>query len=64
MKALEERMKRMEIEGDKKKREEKKKNIIIKGVKVEEEGIEGLRKKIEEIVRVTGTVAKWWGSGG
>ncbi|XP_032684298.1 trichohyalin-like [Odontomachus brunneus] len=58
MKEVEERMKRLELEGEKRKREERKRNIIVKGVKAKEEGIEGLRKEIEEIVGVTGAVVR------
>ena len=58
MKELEERMRRLELEGEMRKREERKKNIIIKGVKVREEGMEGLRREIEEIVEATGARAR------
>lgn len=58
IKELEERMRRLEMEGEKKNREERKRNIIIKGVRVKEEGMEGLRKEIEEIVGATGAIAK------
>lgn len=58
MKELEKRMKRLELEGEKKKREERKRNIIIRGVRVREERMEGLRKEIEEIVEATEAIAK------
>jgi len=58
IKELEERMRRLEMEGEKRDREERKRNIIIKGVRVKEEGMEGLRKEIKEIVEVTGAKAK------
>lgn len=40
------------------KREENKKNIIMKGVKVRKEGTEGLNEEVEEIVKVMGVKAK------
>jgi hypothetical protein len=58
MKELEERMRKLELEGEKNKREERKRNVIIKGVKVKEEGKEGLRGEIEGIVEATGAMAK------
>jgi len=58
IKELEERMRRLELEGEKRDREERKRNIIIKGVRVKEEGMEGLRKEIKEIVETTGVIAK------
>lgn len=45
---LAERIRRMELESDKKEREEKRieKNFIIKDVRIEEEGVEGIRKAV------------------
>lgn len=39
MRELEERMKKLELEGEKKKTEERKRNIIIRKVKKKEEGM-------------------------
>ena len=58
MKELEERMRRLELEGEKRRREERKRNIIIKGVRVKKEGMEGLRREVEEIVEATGAKAE------
>jgi len=55
---LEGRMRRLELEGEKKKREERKRNIIIRGVEVKKEGQEGLKEEVEGIVKATGAVAK------
>lgn len=55
---IKERMRRLELEGEKRKREDRKRNIIIRGVRVKEEGLEGLRKEVEEIVKATGAVVK------
>lgn len=57
-KEMEERMRRLEWEGEKKRREEKKRNIIIRGVEMEKEGEQGLKEKVEEIVKETGASAK------
>lgn len=43
-------MKRLELEGERKRREERKRNIISKEVKVKKVGPEGLREEIEGIV--------------
>lgn len=50
-------MKRLEWEGEIKKRQ-KRKNIIIRGVEMKKGRWEGLKEKMEEIVKETGTAAK------
>lgn len=40
------------------KREERKRNVIIKGIKTKKEGMEELKEKVEEIVKLTRAVAK------
>lgn len=53
---MEERIRSLELEGEKKRREKRKQNIIIRGV--EKDGWEGLKEKVEGIVKETGAVAK------
>lgn len=55
---VEERSKRLELDEVKKRREERKRNIIIKGMVIKEDGLEGLRKDVEGVVKVTGTNVK------
>lgn len=50
---LEGRIKKLESEGERKRREKRKRNIIIKEVKVKKVGPEGLREEIEGIVKMT-----------
>ncbi|XP_032674656.1 golgin subfamily A member 6-like protein 22 [Odontomachus brunneus] len=57
IKVLEERMRRLELEEEKRKRKEWKRNIIIKRVRVKKEGLEGLRREIEEILE--GVEEEW-----
>lgn len=40
------------------KREERKRNVIIKGIKTRKEGMEELKENVEEIVKLTRAVAK------
>lgn len=54
----EERMRRLEIEEDKRRRERRKRNIVIRGVRAKEEGLEGLKKEVEEVMRTTAPDAK------
>lgn len=54
----EERMRRLEVEGERKSRGERKRNIIIRGVKTNKEGEEGLREAVEEVVKETGVEVK------
>lgn len=51
-------MRKLELEGEMRKREERKRNIIIKGVEVKRERWEGLKEEVEEIVKQTGVVTK------
>lgn len=51
-------MRRLELEEERKKSEERKKTVIIKGIKVQKEGIKGLKKEVEKIVKVMGVTAK------
>lgn len=52
------RMKKLELENERRRRIERKRNIILKGVKIEKEGMEGLKEEAGKIVRATGTDAK------
>lgn len=56
MKEVEKRMRRLELEGEKKRRKERKSNIIITG-RTKKEGMEELRDEVKEIVKATGAVA-------
>lgn len=52
---MEERMRNLELEGEKKRREERKRNV--RRVELGKEGYEGLREKVERIMKKTGAVA-------
>lgn len=55
---VEERVRRLEWKGEMEKREERKRNIIIRGMEVKKNGWEGARERVEEIVKETGAVVK------
>lgn len=54
--SLEKRVKR--VQGERKRREERKKNIIIREVKAKKEVVEGFREEVEKIIKETEVVAK------
>lgn len=58
MNELEVRMRRLEWEEERRRREARKGNLIIKGVKVEKEGIKSLKEEVKRRVRASGSVAK------
>lgn len=59
---LAERIRRMQLESDRKEREEKRiekrKNFIIKNVRIEEKGVEGIRKAVGKVLESLGVVKK------
>ncbi|XP_070515384.1 golgin subfamily A member 6-like protein 22 [Cardiocondyla obscurior] len=56
--SLEERMRMLEIDKERERREWRKNNLIIRGLKIKEESKEELRKKVEEIFEVIGVKAR------
>lgn len=55
---LEEKMKKLELNGEMKRKKERKRNILIREVELKKDGLKGLKEKVKELMKETRAEAK------